>query len=322
MKADSERIFKQAIEQVQPGYFEWTADQKETYGWKISNEDYFQIKQYLLECLFGIVVKNNEGLDDATRELSPDEWRQLNEIMLPLVGIGDDCLFLNELLRKPLQSYPTLHDYAYENHQFQEKANRSDDPEYSPQPYLGMLWHAWARLKVNKEFSYATLCTSAEYITEALQESCQKQLSSMIPSSYVEGPRHMQKTDDGHFVWDMVLEADGREGQLDWLRTEVFFHLRDLQITLGEEFNRQASCETYILDATSFDGETRKEFVFSDIEALKVVSFSHFVDSCTAIKANAQRLLSRLEAEKQAMDVFLQDKYDYIMENYDPSMNN
>ncbi|MEK6481951.1 hypothetical protein WJR50_30705 [Catalinimonas sp. 4WD22] len=62
------------------------------------------------------------------------------------------------------------------------------------------------------------------------------------------------------------------------------------------------------------------DFIYSDISALKAVSFKTFMRDCEKIKGNDDELWSLIDEEKKKVHVFLHEQYDNVMATYDPKV--
>ena len=61
-------------------------------------------------------------------------------------------------------------------------------------------------------------------------------------------------------------------------------------------------------------------FVFSDKTALQAVRFRHFMRDCQAIAADTRELNILAKRERQAMLSYLEQSYQDILENFDPTL--
>jgi hypothetical protein len=64
---------------------------------------------------------------------------RVNELLLPLTGIGDDSFYLNEHLgeRRSILDFPTLRAYDEDEHDFQEGARPRRRSTHVPDPVDG-----------------------------------------------------------------------------------------------------------------------------------------------------------------------------------------
>ena len=112
-------------------YYAWEAEHQEKYRVSMPDEAGLRIQQVLLESILGIKCKLEE-VDDVWDELPLDKVNSLNWAKLLTSGVGDDFIFLNELMAEnaSVLDFPTLYDYNYDDHLFQEKANKKENPDY------------------------------------------------------------------------------------------------------------------------------------------------------------------------------------------------
>jgi len=178
---------KQAIIKHIPDYFTWDQDRQEQYRINMPGEDSFKIKQFLLKALLDITVANEEQLDEAIENLSDAQSTMLNAARLPLEGIGDNYFFLNEYFQesKTILSFETLYDYDFDDHQFQQEANKKNIEGYQKESYRGALYLTWARLMIKEQFYYATLTMAAGYIYSELDQYGHEYIEELIPLLFI-----------------------------------------------------------------------------------------------------------------------------------------
>lgn len=133
--------------------------------------------------LFGAKMRSWKRDVDGNKRISLRELNRFNEAILPLVGIGEDCFYLNEWLGKNgiILDFPTLRDYDEDDYGYQENARKRDDPCYTSKPYRGNLYLGWARLFVDGKFTYATLSMAAGYLFSHLEEAATALIETRIP---------------------------------------------------------------------------------------------------------------------------------------------
>jgi hypothetical protein len=79
------------------------------------------------------------GTQEREARLPLDLQNRVNELLLPLIGIGADSFFLNEHLGegRSILDFPTLRAYDEDDFVFQERARADEDASCVKQPYLG-----------------------------------------------------------------------------------------------------------------------------------------------------------------------------------------
>ena len=156
---DREAALSRAIIRAIPEYYAWPEAEQEQYRLNVSRGKFFRIRQSLLKTLFDINTNSEEQLDDAMNEFNDEQYLILNSTLLPFQGIGKNNFFLNEHLADgvTLLDFPTLGDYARDDHHYQQQVRKREDPAYKVQAYRGDLFPSWARLRRRKSIKVATL---------------------------------------------------------------------------------------------------------------------------------------------------------------------
>lgn len=317
-KMQREAALRRAIIRVQPEYYSWSECKKERYGTELSEEEDFRIRQFLLESLFSIKVKNENELHAAFDEFSEEQYLCFNSTILLLQGIGDDNFFLNEAVGKSLLDFETLHDYAYNDYLYQEKANKRDFAENKPQPYRGKLWHRWARLIIDNKFYYITLFTAAEHVSDALDSFGYDKINKLIPHEYVEGKNH-GKSEKLGTLWDMVIDAKGMEGQLEELRRNYYDYVFERYVYISNYLNKNLPKKVYMIEKTE-NNDPSRHFIFSDVDAIKSIRFKHFMYDCRNISGDNSEIEGIVDKELERANDYLEKEYDNIVKNFDPKI--
>jgi hypothetical protein len=142
---------RRALTRVRPEFFGWPPERQLRYRAALPDEDCAAIVGFLVAALAGtdaaaadLVKQEREG------RLPLGLQNRVNELLLPLTGIGDDSFYLNEHLgeRGSILDFPTLRAYDEQDHDFQEGVRAEEDANYEKQPYLGALHGCWARMLV------------------------------------------------------------------------------------------------------------------------------------------------------------------------------
>jgi hypothetical protein len=311
-----EAALKQAIIRVKPDYYSWPTEERERYGVNIPDEEEFQIKKLLLKSLFQIKVNNENELKEVLDDFSEDQYLLLNCSLLPLTGIGENNFFLNEFLgEKTLLDFPTLYDYDYDEHQFQQETLKETNPGYIEKAYRGSLFLTWARLTIDGKFYYATLSCLAGYLYNQIDEIGFNKILELIPFEYVDGKDH-GKEDEKGVLYDKRVDAGGMEGQLDDLESRYYEYIEERLEILLDEFDKRSQKQVYLVERRE-NNEPHMVFIFSEKTALKAVRFRNFMDDCQDIIGSNSELNGLIERERKLICKFLEDAYQDIMTNFD-----
>jgi hypothetical protein len=279
----------------------------------IPDDDDVRLEQALFDELFGWKV----ALEDVQRVLNKMPLKDVhrrNQAMLPLTGIGEDSFYLREWFGedRTILDFATLRDYDEDDHAFQEAARVRDFKGYQPKPYRGALYLASARLFVDDAFVYAGLSMAAGYLFSRLQDDGWKIVGELLPHKLVPGPDHGEEKKEGYHLWDMQIDAGGKEDLYYGLihRANAYVSERyDALLTAWRDMGRGG---VYLLDDWMDEDDTR-HFVFSDPDALSKVRFRSFVGDCRAIERPAEELGAALAEEQEALRIFVSSQYEELL---------
>ena len=310
---------RRAVMRANPAYFRWSLEQQERYRLTMPEDQAFLIEQQLFKELFNIEIRNEKDAEDACDAFGQKEFLRYNATILPIKGIGEDCFFLNEYFgERTLLDFETLYDYDLDDYLFQEKAREQDIADHVSKPYRGALYLVWARLFVEQQFTYATLSCAAGYIFSQTDQYGHDLIDELIPHRHVHGRDHGKREDVG-YVFDLRVEADGKEDQLDELRARFFRYQIDRYDELLDFWDQEALGSAYIL-ADNHDDDPNLAFVFSDKTAMQQIRFRHFLRDSRAIEREPSVLHQRVAAEKSHLRQFLGAQCRDIEENDDPKI--
>ena len=309
---------RRAIIRVRAEFFSWTPRKRERYGAHLPEEDKRRLDQALMKELFGARVRSWRRDASGGKRIPFRELNRWNETILPLVGIGEDCFYLNEWLgkNKTILDFPTLRDYDEDDYRYQENARKQDDPSYASKAYRGSLYLTWARLFVDQKFTYATLSMAAGYLYAEMEEVAADVIKERIPHRYVPGKNH-GKAKGNNFQWDMRLAADGQEDLLEELRHRVFDYTRARYDALLTEWDRANRRGVYWVNASE-PQERNVHFVFTDKNALSDVRFRSFVRDCRAMERRADELTEAFKKEKANLNNFIRQQDQDLRQTFDP----
>jgi len=301
----------------------------EFYGWDAARQKHYRIhqpeaEQFVLERsvfreVYGVNCETESALRAAWDEVPIGELDAINEILLPWLGIGEDCFYFNEyMLAENRLHFDTLDDYAHADHAFQESARQEDDAAHVIKPYKGNLYACWARLFVDGQFRYATLSNLAGHLHMHISELGHDAIDALIPHEYVSGPDD-GKPDGKCFVWDKRPDAGGLEPQLDELNRRVYQYEHARWLELLDEFDQQAATTVYLRDVSNGVDE-QLHFIFSDKTAMAHVRLRHFVRDCRHIERDGASLCNYEQREADLIKAFVHAQYKDIMQNFNPKV--
>lgn len=312
---------KRAIIKFVPDYFYWDITRQEQYRVNIPEEDAVKIQQFLLKELFNITVFGDDEKEEVWDEMTVEQCTKINATLLPLKGIGEDFFYLNECFddSKNLLSFKTLYDFDFDDYKFQEGSRKKDLGNYSGKPYRGSLYLTWTRLMIDGRFSYGVLSMVAGYLYNELDEYGNGYIEKLIPYEFKQGKHHGKAVSSG-YLYDMQVDAEGLEPQLEELRHRFWNHLNIVYEKLMDEFDRKSNQHVFILDQSK-PGDPCHHFLFSDKEILKHIHFKTFMSDCRASEQkDLSFLFQKLEEEKKLLTEYLDEQYKDLIENFNPKI--
>ncbi|MFV2056456.1 MAG: hypothetical protein ACC707_08300, partial [Thiohalomonadales bacterium] len=213
---------RKALISANPNYYSWPEPQQERFRATMDDAAQNRVEAVLLKDLLAIKC-TAENAGEIWSDLPLSKLDNLNWAKLLTSGIGDDFLFLNEGMaeNKSLLDFNSLYHYDYDDHLFQEQANKKETKDYKGRDYHALRFSRWARLIINDHFYYATLYSLAGYLTDEIEDRCHDCINKLIPHEYVEGKENGKQVKGG-FRWDMRVEAGGLEMQLDELNSRWY----------------------------------------------------------------------------------------------------
>jgi len=312
---------RRALTRVRPEFFGWTPEQQLRYRAALPADDCAAIVSFLVAALAGtdaaaadLVKQEREG------RLPLGIQNRVNELLLPLTGIGDDSFYLNEHLgeRRSILDFRTLRAYDEDDHDFQERARAEEDPTYEKQAYLGALRACWARVLVGGRLTYLTLSMAAAHLYDRISEAGADELQRRIPHRYVRGP-HDGERESGFIRWDSRVDAGGQEAMLDELQHRVWDYEHTRWRALKAEWDALALRGAYALDVSQA-GESNLLWVFTDKRALDKVRFDTFMADCRAIERPIDELDAAAAAEVGRVNQFVAEQHQSLLASFDPKV--
>jgi|GEM_PF-700728 len=317
-KAKIIAVSKRALIAADPLYFSWSAEQQECFRATMDDDARIRVQRTLLDGFLGIQCSIDQ-VDSIWRDLPLAQLNLLNWASLLTSGVGEDFIYLNEYMAdgKSVLDFSTLYDYDYDDYLFQEGAKRRDIPHYEGVNYYA--WHhpAWARLLINDQFYYASLTSLATHVVDEIESAGDALIDELIPHEYIDGANN-GKQEEGGFLWDIKLDANGQEGQLDELRKRWYGYQQKRWLELSEIFS-QSPPAIYTQDK-DWDSGPHRFFIFSNAETLKQIRWRHFLSDCRPLMGEYSALNEQLQQEVALAISWLKENHQDIMKNFDPAV--
>jgi len=309
---------RRAMMRVCPEFFSWSVQERERYSVNLPDKARQKLDHALMKELFGARIRSWKNDKHGNKRIPLRELNRWNEAILPLVGVGEDCFYLNEWLGedKIILDFPTLRDYDEDDYRYQENARKEQDTHYAGKPYRGSLYLGWARLFVGRKFTYATLSMAAGYVLSHLEEAATAFIETLIPHRYGPGKNH-GKVQGENFQWDIRLSAAGQESLLEELQHRAFEYTGARYEALLTEWDRADKRGVHWLDISELD-ERNVHFVFTDKNALSAVRFRSFVRDCRAIERGAEELNDAVAKEEAKLKKFIAQQHQELLQTFDP----
>lgn len=253
-----------------------------------------------------------------------DVQNRINELLLPLIGIGEDAFYLNDHLPKgqTILDFETLRSFDAADHEFQQAARKEHDDPYVPEPYTGALHGTWARVLIDGRLWYLTLDMASWHLYGSMQEAADEEAQALVPHRYVRGPED-GKSEGGMVRWDMRVDAAGQEALLDELRHRVWAELDRRRRELGQMLQQSRSGAAFLDDDPWPDAssdERNLHIVFTDPDALEAVRFTSFMRDCRRIQQPLSELRALEAREADGMRAFVKAQHENLVKNFDPKV--
>lgn len=299
-------------------YFAWTPEQKERFRVTMGEDARRRIQRVLLDDLLDIKCRSDE-IDDVWNDMPLTNLNLLNWARLLTTGIGEDYIYLNESMAegKTLLDFPTLYDFDYADYLYQEEARKRDFPDYKGIEYYAYQHPSWVRLLIQERFYYATFTSLATYALDEIESAGNEIIRQLIPHEYVDGKNH-GKQEKGGFLWDVEINAEGQEDQLDELRSRWYGYQQERWLALSES-NTQRLPAVYVHDK-DWDGDPHRFFVFTNEKTLKQIRWRHFLSDCESLVAENAEVEKLLAEEIDRANAWLVENHRNIQENFDPTV--
>lgn len=307
-----------ALIAAEPHYHSWPAAKQEAFRAGMNKAAQNRADAVLLKEILDIQC-TAETAGEIWRDLPLSKLNKLNWAKLLIAGVGDDMIFLNESMtaNTSLLDFNTLYDYDYDDHLFQERANKKELKDYEDRDYTALRFSRWARLIIENQFYYATLYSLAGYLIEQLEDKGHTIIQTLIPHQYIDGKNH-GKPEKGGYLWDIKVDAAGLEKQLDELKSRWHQYTQQRWLELSKQFTQYPPA-VYTQDKN--EGEERhRNFIFNNEQALKQIRWRHFLADCKAIEGDYGDVADREQQELAAAEHWLQKTHTDILQNFDPNV--
>lgn len=309
---------RKALMAANPLYHAWPPEQQELFRATMSDEIRERVAAVLLSELLGISC-TPENAGEVWRDLPIAKLEYINWAKLLTTGIGEDMIWLNESMAESvsLLDFDTLHDFDLDDYHYQEEVNSREITDYQKRDYYALRFSRWARLLIDDKLHYATLTSLATYITDQLEERGTGMIQSLMPHEYVDGENHGKK-EEGGFRWDMRVDANGMEPQLDELKRRWYRYLQQRWTELSQTF-KGLSPAVFMAD-TSEHRDLNTLFLFNNSVALESVRWRSFLSDCRPLERPFSEVEHHVnEAWRRAKD-WLGNTHHDILQNFDPTV--
>lgn len=317
-------VLRRAVMRVRSDFFGWPPEQQTRYRVALPAQDRAALVSSLIETLSKDGTRGGESRDEEDRLPLPLQHR-VNELLQPLVGIGEDAFFLNELFEEGVSilDFPTLRAYDEDCHSTDQRLRAEHDSDHRSQPYRGYLRGSWARVLIDARLCYVTLSMAAAHVFDCIQEAAFDEIQSCIPHRYAPGP-HDGETDGDLIRWDVRTDAGGQEALLDEFQHRVWTWEAERWPLLQEHWIEAVGRSgAYVLDGSAPEespDERNLEIVFTDPAALSHVRFETFLSDVRRIEREAAELEAEAAAEMARVRAFIAEQHAELLRTFNPKV--
>ena len=170
---------------------------------------------------------------------------------------------------------------------------------------------------IQDQFYYATFTSLATYVLDEVESAGNEIIQQLIPHEYVDG-KNLGKQEQGGFLWDVKIDAEEQEAQLDELRSRWYGYQRKRWLELSES-NAQRPPAVYVHDK-DWDDDPHRFFVFTNERTLKQIRWRHFLSDCKSLVAEYAEVEKFLAEEIDRANVWLLENHQDVQENFDPTV--
>lgn len=309
---------RKALIAADADYHSWEPERQERFRAAMNESAQDRADAVLLTDLLGIPC-NAQNASEIWRDLPLAKLDNLNWAKLLTTGIGEDMIFLNESMAEntTLLDFETLYDYDFDDHLYQEQANKKEFKDYQGRDYYALRFQRWARLIIDEQFHYINLYSLAGYLTDQLEEQGGAVIQSLIPHRYFEGKQHGKPEKSG-FLWDVRINAAGLEKQLDELQHRWHQYLQQRWLELSRTFTQVAPA--VVTEHIKKNGEQHRNFIFNNEAALKRIRWKHFLVDCRPMTVEFAEVTNMKQQELAKAESWLREAHADIMRNFDPKV--
>ncbi len=293
-------VLNRFMTKYHPEFFSLSKEKQDEF--KINNIDELEskFKKFIYKQILNVELKNENDAEKYEHLITPEILLELNTQSTYLRGIGNNYFYLNEWFgdNENMLTFKTLYDYDFDNHNFQEEAliNEKHFPEKTEKsPYKMRMNFYWARAIINNKFHYLHLASSAMYLHSKIEEELEEFIKELIPHEYEEGKDFGKKESSG-FVLDFKLNANGKEKELQDLKDYYNYKLNNkIYDELQDYFFNNPMNSIWIKEQNN---ESKTDptltYIFSDINVIKDVRFSHWEQDTNKYKTEDLSTLNNL----------------------------
>lgn len=248
----------------------------------LSTEDEDWIERKIVNVIFKKNFKTMKEVDAYIEDMDLADRGVLNKEKLFYNGIGKNFFSFNEQDNKGLiLNNKTLYDYDHSEFFRQEKIIAEHTGDTTEKKYEHLhLFHDWCRLMVNDRLVYGTLDSLAAYVYSSLESFLDDEVEKIYPHKFVNGKDH-GKPENGGFLWDMVIDANGKERQLESLKEEVYnnFFYKEFYDEIIKYCESMKLNATFVKRGKDEDGVSDYfYFIFTDREVAKKIHLNSFYE--------------------------------------------
>lgn len=299
-------------------YFSWTPQQQEHFRATMTEAARRKIQRVLLEDLLGIKCTVGE-VHKVWNDIPIPKLTQLNWATLLTGGIGEDNIYLNESMAegKTLLNYKTLYDYNYSDYLYQEKANKRDFADYKGSAYYAYKHPSWVRLLIEDQLYYCHFLSLATHFMNEIESAGNDYIEQLIPHKYVEGKDQGKKEKAG-ILWDMKIDADGQEAQLEELKSRWYPYQQERWLALSKS-NKETPAAVFTQEI-NWDDDPNRLFIFNNEASLKLIRWRHFLSDCAPLMTDFSTVEGQLQREIGHAKSWLAQNHQDIINNFDPNV--
>lgn len=307
---------REIMEELKPGYFALTPDEREAFRATISVSEDIEIYATIMSKVFGATEKQAADVANGDFELSSENNNKLSYIAQLFQGIGDDHFSWSENLAEgeTALSHVTLADYVDANHEYQNAILKEEAPDFEPTENDWTIYGEWARYLIDDEIRYGMLTDLTSFVLDAAQDAARELINTLLPSTYEEGAEHGQRYGDVSYIFDMHLNAQGREELHNTVSKFVHTWVHEQKPTLRAAISEAHAGTVWMIDETDWNkgdnaDQEGQHIIFADKTAMQGVRIKHFVDDCTRQLGTFETVTDLIARTSEQMKNAMLDEY-------------